>query len=418
MSLSVKDAILYLAVFASVYVQIFYLIVFFENRKKLNSKSAPHTPQTAEPKAMTILVPCWNEEQTVDATVASIRSLDYPQDKLHIFLIDDGSTDNTWKAIQTYKDAPHIKIFTKENGGKHSALNFGLQYVETELVCSIDADTVLKQDALEKIVAYFETNKKVAAVGGSVLIRSPKTFAQKAQSMEYQMFSYNKKMLAFLDGAMVAPGAFSVYLTTALKKVGGWKTGHNLEDLELTYRLHAEGYSVEHAHQAIALTAGPTTVRKLFRQRLRWGYGFLKNSYDYRHLFLNKQYGNFGLFTMPMSLASYFIITSIFFVSWYNIILMLYDKFLIVKLIGVSALFEKFSFDFFYVNTKAIVFLGVVTFLFLLTNIFLGRFISNIKEKSRLSHFVYFYILYGFIAPFWILRSVWNSIRSARPAWR
>lgn len=417
MSLPVKDIILYLAIFASVYVQIFYLIVFFENRKKLNKTSRGEHSHSSDLKSITILVPCWNEAKTVDATVASIRSLRYPEEKLFIFLIDDGSTDKTWEVIQKYKHDRNIKVFTKENGGKHSALNLGLQFVETELVCSIDADTVLKQDALEKIVAYFEKDTKIAAVGGSVLIRSPKTFAQKAQNMEYQMFSYNKKMLAFLDGSMVAPGAFSVYQASALKKVGGWKTGHNLEDLELTYRLHAHGYKVDHAHQAIALTSGPTTIRKLFRQRLRWGYGFLKNSYDYRHILLNSHYGNFGLFTMPMSLLSYFIIMTIFFVSWYNIMLVLYDKFLVMKLIGVSALFKSVSFDFFYVNTKAIVFLSIVAFLFLLMNIVLGRFISNIKEK-KISHFFYFYILYGFIAPFWIMRSVWNSIRSARPSWR
>ena len=167
------------------------------------------------------------------------------------------------------------------------------------------------------------------------------------------MFSFTKKMLAFLGGVLVVPGAFSVFKTEVVKKVGAWGTGHNLEDLELTYRLQTKGYKVEHSNEAIAITSGPVSVKKLFKQRLRWGYGFLNNTYDYRYAFFNKQFGDFGFFTLPMSLMSYCIIMIIFFISWYNIILFLYDKFLIWKLVGFHALVSKFSVSSFYFNTKA-----------------------------------------------------------------
>ena len=417
MLVSVRELILYVAIFLSVYVQVFFLLVFLENRKFLEKKGKEEKVPLDLCKTVTFLVPCWNEEKTILATVASIKSLEYPQNKISIFLINDGSSDKSWEVMQGFKNDPQIRLFDKENGGKHSALNHGLREVSTELVCSIDADTDLKSDALEKMVLFFVKDPKVDAVGGNVLIKKPKTIAQKAQSIEYQMFSFTKKMLAFLGGVLVVPGAFSVFKTEVVKKVGAWGTGHNLEDLELTYRLQTKGYKVEHSNEAIAITSGPVSVKKLFKQRLRWGYGFLNNTYDYRYAFFNKQFGDFGFFTLPMSLMSYCIIMIIFFISWYNIILFLYDKFLIWKLVGFHALVSKFSVSSFYFNTKAMVFLSSLAIVFLLVNIFLGRKVSNIKDKN-IMHIFYFFILYSLIVPFWVFKSIINTIIKARPSWR
>ena len=413
---SLKEIVLYIAIFASVYVQVFFLLIFFENKKFLKKKDK-EVFDLSLAKSVTFLVPCWNEEKTIANTIASIKALSYPQDKISIFLINDGSTDNTWQVIQQFIGDNQIKVFNKENGGKHSALNHGLKKVETELVCSIDADTTLNNDSLENIVSFFVKDSNIDAVGGNVLIKKPKTIAQKAQSIEYQMFSFTKKMLGFLGGVLVVPGAFSVFKTKSVIKVGGWGVGHNLEDLELTYRLQTKGYKVEHSNNAIAITSGPVSVKALFKQRLRWGYGFLNNTFDYRFAMFNKDFGNFGFFTLPMSLMSYIIIMTVFFISWYNIILFMYDKFLIWKLVGFNAIFTKFSFGFFYLNTKAIVFLSFIAVIFLLSNIMLGRKISNIKDRNFF-HVFYFFILYSLLVPLWVAKSIWNALSKARPAWR
>lgn len=415
---SFKDIVLYVAIFASVYVQVFFLLIFLENKKFLEKKKEnKNIINSSLYKTITLLVPCWNEEKTIANTVRSIKSLSYPQDKIFIFLINDGSSDRSWEVMQEFINDPYVRLFNKENGGKYSALNYGLKYVNTELVCSIDADTDLKNDALEKIVSFFIKRPEVDAVGGNVLIKKPKTIAQKAQSIEYQMFSFTKKMLAFLGGVLVVPGAFSVFKTKVINEVGGWGAGHNLEDLELTYRLQTKGYKVEHSNEATAITSGPVSVKKLFKQRLRWGYGFLNNTYDYRFAFFKKKFGNFGFFTLPMSLMSYVIIMVIFFISWYNIALFLYNKFLIWKLIGFGALFTKLSISSFYINTKAIVFLSIIAIAFLIINIILGRKISNVKEKN-ITHIFYFFVLYSLIVPFWVLKSILNTINKARPSWR
>jgi len=106
--------ILYLFIFLSVYVQVFYFVTFLQNRKKIIIRKG-EIKLSNYPK-VTITVPCWNEEKTVEKTVRSLLNLNYPKDKLQIFLVDDGSTDNTFKVIDQFSKYPNIKVFHKENG--------------------------------------------------------------------------------------------------------------------------------------------------------------------------------------------------------------------------------------------------------------------------------------------------------------
>ena len=82
---------------------------------------------------VSVVVPCYNEEATVVGTIASLKALNYPQDKLSIIAIDDGSTDDTWSYLQRYEYDPQISIYHKENGGKHTALNAGIAATDAEI---------------------------------------------------------------------------------------------------------------------------------------------------------------------------------------------------------------------------------------------------------------------------------------------
>jgi cellulose synthase/poly-beta-1,6-N-acetylglucosamine synthase-like glycosyltransferase len=106
---SILDIIFYILVFLSVYVQVFFLVTFLENRKKIITRNGviklSHYP------AVTIAVPCFNEEQTVEKTIQSLLYLNYPKDKVMIYIIDDGSTDNTWNIVRKFADYPNVKVF-------------------------------------------------------------------------------------------------------------------------------------------------------------------------------------------------------------------------------------------------------------------------------------------------------------------
>ncbi|MFA6397537.1 MAG: glycosyltransferase [Candidatus Paceibacterota bacterium] len=412
---SFLQIVLYVFIFFSLYVQVFFLVTFFEKRRKL--KIANNNVVILHYPTIGIIVPCWDEEKTIVSSIESILSVDYPIDKLKIYIVDDGSKDNTWQILQTFIDHPQIKVYHKENGGKYTAMNFALEYVDTELVISVDADTVLEKNALVEMVKFFQENPNVSAVGGTILIGNPKAISQKAQSIEYQMFSYNKKMLGLMGGVLVAPGAFSVYKTKILKKVGGWQHGHLLEDLELTFRIQQHGYTVDHCHTAVAYTKGPETFKKLWKQRIRWGTGFLHNTKKYKNMIFNKKFGNFGMFTIPMSLFAYLALVFVFFYSWYRIILMLIEKIQSAQIVGWSHLFSgEFSWNWFFIDTKTASFLSIILFGSIIMAILLGRKLSGAKES--LFYILWYFLIYSFTQPLWIIRSIYSTIVSKKETWR
>ena len=120
---AVATVFLYILTFLAMYVEVFFLVTFFEKRKEIVSH-ADDNPNRIYPN-VTIIVPCWNEEKTVSGTVDSLLSLDYPKNALHIILVDDGSTDSTWAVLKTFENIPNISVYHKDNGGKHTAMNYG-----------------------------------------------------------------------------------------------------------------------------------------------------------------------------------------------------------------------------------------------------------------------------------------------------
>ena len=389
--------------------------MFFEHGDRYEHAGAEEIPEDAYPSA-TFLIPCWNEEETVINTIKSVLDLDYPKEKFNLIVIDDGSTDGTWRTLQQYVNHPQIMLLTKENGGKHSALNHALTFLKTQLVISFDADTKINRDALKKAAAYFIKDTTLMALGGTVLIDKPKTMAQKAQEIEYEIFSFTKKMLGLADAVFVVPGAFSVFRCEVFDIVGGYRNAHNLEDIELTIRMQKHGLKISHAHDAIVWTKGPGTVKQLYKQRLRWSYGFIMNMLDYRAMLFNKKYKNFGVFTLPMTVFSYFIILFVFFYSLYKIILSIWEFVYKLYLVGFGRL-QWPSFDTFFINTKIYVILAMFLYISVVMHYFLGRHISNVKKKN-FWNVPYFLLMFSLLAPVWVIKSIYNSATRRKVLWR
>ncbi len=403
--------------FLAIYIQVFFLILFFEHADVFVKTVEDDDVYNLEDYlSVTFLIPCWNEQETVKKTIESVLALNYPKHKFKIIAIDDGSKDNTWKILQEYKDHPQVQILTKENGGKHSALNYGLTFVTTDLVASFDADTEIATDALMKAVPLFMKDEKLMALGGTVLISEPKTFVQKAQQIEYEIFSFTKKMLGLAQGVFVVPGAFSLFRKEVFDIVGGYRNAHNLEDIELTMRMHTHGLKIDHAHNAIVKTKGPDTVKGLYKQRLRWSHGFIMNMIDYRRLLFNRTYKTLGMFTLPMTVFSYFILLFVFGYTVYKVGLGIYDALLKLYLVGFSN-FELPTFDWFFLNTKIYAIMAIFIYITLIMSYVIGRRISNIT-KQNFWNIPYFILIYSFLAPFWVIKSIYSWLTAKRVTWR
>lgn len=411
---SITSTIFYVFIFFSVYAQVFFFITFLENRKKIIIRNKD--VKLSKYPAVTLVVPCWNEEKTVYKTIRSVLNLNYPKDKLEIFLIDDGSTDGTWDIIRKFEKYPNVRVFKKENGGKFTALNLGLKEMSTQFFGGLDADSYADPDSLVRIMSSFEKDPSIMAVVPSVTVHNAKTIIQNAQKAEYNMGVYFKKMLSFLGAINVTPGPLTIFKKQVFDELGPYKHGHNTEDMEIAYRMQKNRYKIEHCNDAYVYTNTPKTVRKLYKQRLRWIYGFINNTLDYRGVLLRKKYGNFSLFTLPLGALSILSVSYLFGRIIYNTADFLYNKFVIYQTIGFS--FGKLNFDPFFINTQMSLFLIVVIYSLLIFSMVFGKRMVEKRWSFSLS-MLYFFPIFSVIAPLWFLKALYTTIVNRRPpAWR
>jgi len=404
--MSILTGIIYVFTFLSVYVQVFFLITFLEKKKNIIVRTAPI--ELPEYPGVTVIIPCYNAETTILGTIDSLLGLDYPKEKLKIIIVDDGSKDNTWQVIQQFKENENIKIIHKENGGKWTALNIGLEITETPFVGCLDPDSFVDSEALKRIITYFD-DKYTMAVAPSIIVDKPKNILQGAQKAEYDMAVYNKKMLAFLGGIHVTPGPFSIYRKKVFDELGPYRHAHNTEDQEIALRMQENHYKIEHCPDAYVYTVVPNTVGKLYRQRKRWIYGFIRNAIDYRRLIFRKEFGTLAFFTLPSGIISVLAVVFLFIMLFHNLINFIIHKLTQISTIGMQNTFSGagFNLDFFFFDTKTIVFISILLYTSIIIALLLGR--SMIEGRPRISFDIfYFMIIYSVIAPFWILRALFN----------
>ena len=411
----VYTVIFYAFSFISVYVQIFFLVTFFDKRR--NISWSPKVIDLKRYPTVTISVPCYNEQSTIDKTIKSLLSLDYPKDKLTIIIVDDGSTDNTWELIQSYDNGKNVLSYHKENGGKHTAVNFALEKSTSEFFGCLDADSFVHDQTLKRIMRYFENDPRNMAVIPSVLSHDPKNIIQNAQKVEYDMGVYIKKMLGLIGGIQVTPGPLSTFRKKVFDDLGPYRKAHNTEDQEIALRMQEHGYKIDYCPDAYVYTNTPDSVMKLYRQRLRWIYGFIKNLVDYRHLLFRKKYGTVALFTLPTGMVSVFGVIFVFSTVVYNFIKLIYTKAIQIHTIGFHNFFSlHYKFDWFFINTKAMLFLSIILYILVIVTVMLGRKMSTGKANFSIS-IIYFSIIYSMIAPFWMLRAIYNAIISKESSW-
>jgi len=411
----IYTAIFYVFSFISVYVQIFFLVTFLEKKKKI-IKHGENLELSYYP-TVTVAVPVYNEEDTIIKTTRSLLALDYPKDKIKIIIVDDGSKDNTWDVVQEFKDNPNVTLIKKENGGKHTAVNLALEHSTAEFFGCLDSDSLVHPQALKRILKYFERDPKTMAVAPSIIVYNPNNLIQHAQSVEYDMSIYTKKMLGFMGGIHVTPGPFSIFRKKVFDELGPYKKAHNTEDQEIALRMQEHGYKIDHCPDAYVYTNTPNNVMKLYRQRLRWIYGFIKNLIDYRHMLFKKKYGTVALFTLPSGLVGIIGVIFLFINVTGNIIKFIYNKVIELNTVGITNFFSfHYKFDWFFLNTKAVLFFSVILYILVIVSVLIGRRMAEGKTGFPIS-IIYFMIIYSIVAPFWMLRAIYNALRSKESSW-
>ncbi len=414
--LDIHATILYCTLFLSLFFEVFLLITYFEVRGQIKLEDEMVKSHRDFFPSVSVIVPVWNEEKTLLGTVESLLNLDYPKDKLSIILVDDGSTDNTWDVISKFKDHSQFSIYKKENGGKHTAVNFALERVTTDLVGCLDADSYVTPEALKKIIPYFD-DSSVMAVTPSIKVHEPKNILQYIQRTEYSWSIFLRRMLSSLGALYVTPGPFSIFRKEVFSNLGLYKYAHMTEDMEMAMRMQKNHYKIVNSHGAHVYTVTPDTLKSLVKQRARWSYGFLNNAIDYREIFFNKKYGNFGMFIMPIatiSLITSFVMVGNIIWGWVN---KLFEVSRRIQAIGLSWEFSMPTFDWYFINTGVLSFIIAVAMALTFYILFLSLRLADGKFKFDRG-IVYYLFLYAFMAPLWLARALFDTVFKRKVSWR
>ncbi|HEY5107570.1 MAG TPA: glycosyltransferase [Caulobacteraceae bacterium] len=241
-------------------------------------------PPLLDPDAgplISVLIPCFNEEKVIVASVTRILSSHWK--RLEVLVLDDGSADRTGAAVREAFDGdPRVKLLTFENGGKARALNRGLAMTAGEIVVALDADTLFAPETLPRLARWF-ANPKVGAVAGNALVGNRLNLITRWQGLEYiTAQNLERRALAALGAVTVVPGAVGAWRRTALTELGGYPADTLAEDQDLTLAFQRAGWRVEFDSSARAYTEAPDTVRGLLNQRFRWSFGTLQCLWKHR----------------------------------------------------------------------------------------------------------------------------------------
>jgi len=412
-NLGVLDLVQLFCYYVMLYCTLLWLLVLFKNRANFFSKETGI--KIKKYPSITFLVPAYNEEKHIKKYLTSILNLDYPKDKLKVICINDGSTDKTLEICKSIKDT-RLKIIDKPNTGKADSLNYALNFVDTEYIASMDADSYPEKDYLKNILPYFN-KKDVAAVTPALKVKETKTLMQKIQWVEYVFSIYLRKIFAFFDCQYVLPGPGSICKTEIIREVGGWDKESLVEDTELAFKLHIKGYRMENSPKAYVNTEAPETFRDLFKQRIRWYRGYLQTNRKYFYMIFNMKYGNLGFFVLPVNFIWIFILGVLFFLPIYNFAINLNEFFYRYSLVGFTWPTLNMSFDIIYIDFY-IYFLALF-FSLTLSVIYLGIKISSekINLKTRKWHYAGYIFIYPLLFSIFWFSAIFCEIFKLKKKW-
>lgn len=320
---------------------------------------------------VSIILPAYNEEKTIVESVTSLLFIKYPNYEL--LVVNDGSKDNTLqvlidsfnliktdyvyrcsidteevRGIYISKEYRSLVVIDKGNGGKADALNAGINISRYPYFCAIDADSILGEDALARLIIPFVHDPlRTTAVGGIVkaangahiekgrLLRErlPKNPLVIFQTIEYaRSFLMGRMGLSVINSLLIISGALGLFRKEDVLKVAGYKRKSLGEDMLLVVSLHKQKlrerkpYRICFLHDSVCWTEIPSDLKTLKKQRVRWQMGLLESITENRDMFLNPRYGVVGLFSIPFYFFSEIIPPFLEFIGYVVIGLGLYMK--------------------------------------------------------------------------------------------
>jgi len=464
--MGLTDILLWIVIGISIYFSSWWLIALNRTLKQAHLFDAEtaleYTNQNLkELPIVTVIIPLWNEEKTIQATIQSVLNLNYPHDKLEIIIVNDGSTDNSEKQIfETFPQLQKIrpreislktiigvfrKIFLREikirknqtikyiyqkNAGKGVALNVGITIAKGKYYAGLDSDSYVAKNTLIKMIATltYQNNKlntnRVITITPAMRISYPKTIVQYLQHYEYLMSMFVARIMSDHDMIYVTPGPFSLYDREKIIELGGYHEDQKqilTEDQELAYRIQDCHYYIKQCPNAYVYSTGPSTLKGLLNQRNRWFKGSLICLSNYRHMIMNREYGDFGIQQMSINILRVFLSLSVLYIFYVITI----DP--IIQLIQRMALYHfdiwpfirdfGMNFNLLNYNYPRLLASGIILLIGILM-LLLSHVNANIKIKKKdFKYLVIYFLIYHILMAYVMLKVIIDLLLGRKQWW-
>ncbi len=250
---------------------------------------------------VSVIVPAYNEGAVLDRCIRSILACAYPFKEL--ILVDDGSTDDTLAIMRRYEHHPRVTVIAKSNGGKASALNAGLRQARGEVLFFVDADGLFREDTIHAMLAGFEDATVGAVCGNDAPVNLDRIQTRLLCLLSHVGTGFVRRALSTINCLPIVSGNIGAFRREALERAGPFREGCIGEDLELTWRIHRAGYRVMFQPRALVYAESPSTLRGLWKQRVRWARGLLQTAWLHRDMFFRPRYGPIAFF-LPLNVMN------------------------------------------------------------------------------------------------------------------
>jgi len=272
----VRLSIVTLVLFLIILIARYFTLLWFGYLQHMESGAA-EIPNGIEYPPVSIIVPAYNEGRVIEAALESLLKLDYHH--FEIIVVDDGSTDDTLANASRHAGEygnSRVRVSTKKNGGKASALNAGLAMAEYPIVLCMDADARLEPQTIKAAMPHF-SDPSVGAVAGNVKVVNRVNVWTRLQALEYiEGLNMARRAQGFLNAVNIVPGPVGLFRRDVLIALGGYDLDTFAEDTDLTLKLLTAGWKIRYEPRAVAWTEAPERLIDLIQQRYRWTRGILQ----------------------------------------------------------------------------------------------------------------------------------------------
>ncbi len=281
------------AIYVTSFIVLIYGVWVLSKNIKLSNNVCDNNEFLNDIPTLDILVAARDEQNVIARLVERLVSLDYPSEKLKIYIIDDGSVDNTpnilKKLSQKYERLNIISRSKNDGGGKSGALNHALQFISGEWVFILDADAQLKNDTLQRVLSFAQNGSWSAVQLRKSVINTSKNFLTTCQGIEMAMDAYFQVGRLYSAGISELRGNGQLVRKDILLNCGSFNENTVTDDLDLSLRLILSQSKIGIFWDPPVMEEAVEDIFALFRQRQRWAEGGLQRFFDYgRELILSK----------------------------------------------------------------------------------------------------------------------------------